>query len=261
MTDNTHGASPGPPWSVDVLADLHAGALDPETSARLWPQVNADPQARAVIEALETVKVELRRLGGAPAAPMPAAYAARLDAALDAEARRSGAVAAPPAPGAAPVVDIAEARRRRNRRMGWGAGLLAAAAAAAAITVAVYPGDKTSGSPQAGPTPPAQTSAPGPPVALRGDNLAAAIGALGNKKDYGPLANQERLDQCIRANGHDPETAQTIAVAPVTLDGKDGVAALLTTGKTGIFRLLIVAPTCGPDNPGQMADTELRGRR
>lgn len=262
MTDNTHGASgpPGPPWSVDVLADLHAGALDPELSATLWPRVNANPEARAVIEALDTVKVELGQLSSAPAEPMPAAFAARLDAALDAEARRT-AVAAPRAPGVAPVVDLAEARRRRNRRMGWGAGLLAAAAAAVAVTVAIFPADKTGGAPVAGPTPPNQTSAEGPPLALKGDNLAAAVGALGNKRDYGPLENQERLDQCIRANGHDPATVDTIAVSPVTLDGKAGVAALLTTGKVGIFRLLIVEPTCGPDNPGQMADTELPGRR
>src|SRR5438093_652809 len=130
MTDEVRGGGPaGPPWSVDLVADLHAGALDSESSARLWPQVNADPEAHAIIEALDTVKVELGQLGSAQPEPMPAHVAARLDAALATEARRF-APPAPIPPPLTPVVDFAEARRRRNRRMAWGVGVLAAAAAA-----------------------------------------------------------------------------------------------------------------------------------
>src|SRR6266545_182140 len=140
MTDSVrHGGPSGPPWSVDLLADLHAGALDDQLSSDLWPRVNADPEARAVIEALDVVKVELGQLGSAPAPPMPAHLAARLDAALEAEMFRSAPrqAAAPPV---APVVNLADARRRRNRMMAWGAGVLTAAAAAVAVTVAVLPG-------------------------------------------------------------------------------------------------------------------------
>src|SRR5262245_53403398 len=132
------GGQLGPPWSVDVLADLHAGALDSESSARLWPRVNADPEARAVIEALDTVKVELGQLGAAPAPPMPAHLAARLDAALAAQASRAGA-RPPGPPGIAPVVDLGEARRRRNRRLAWGTGVLTVAAATVAVAFAVLP--------------------------------------------------------------------------------------------------------------------------
>src|SRR2546430_13155218 len=110
--ENRSGGPPGPPWSVDVLAGLHAGVLDPERSAQLWPAVNADPEARALIETLDQVKVELGLLGNTPAEPMPAHYAARLDAALAAEASRMAAAAAQPI---APVIDLAAARRRRNR--------------------------------------------------------------------------------------------------------------------------------------------------
>src|SRR5262249_2163813 len=148
MTDSVRSGGPaGPPWSVDLLADLHAGALDSDLSARLWPQVNADPEARAVIEALDTVKVELGQLGHAQVEPMPAHFAARLDAALAAEAqRRAAPQRAPVAPPVAPVVDLAAARRRRNRTLAWGAGVLATAAAAVAVVVAVFPGsDKTGG--------------------------------------------------------------------------------------------------------------------
>lgn len=140
MTDSVKGAGGsqhGPPWSVDVLADLHAGVLDPAEANRLWPLVNADPAARAVLTALDSVKVDLGTLGHAQVEPMPAQFAARLDAALQAEARgRVGTAPAPaplPAPPVAPVVDLAAARRRRNRMTAWGAGVLTAAAAAAAI--------------------------------------------------------------------------------------------------------------------------------
>ena len=32
----------GPPWSVDLIADLHAGVLPPEVAAQLRPRVEAD---------------------------------------------------------------------------------------------------------------------------------------------------------------------------------------------------------------------------
>jgi len=262
MTDSVRSGGPsGPPWSVDLLADLHAGVLDSETSARLWPQVNADPEARAMIEALDIIKVELGQLGNAPVEPMPAHFAARLDAALASEARRT---IAPPAPAplpppVAPVVDLAAARRRRNRTMAWGVGILATAAAAVAVVVAVFPGsDKTGGSAVAGSDkPPAASNGARPPLAVESGNLSAAIGGVTNEKDYGALKDQEHLDACIRANDIDPSKVQTIGVRQVMLDGKPGILALLTTGEKGQFRMLVVEPTCGPGNPGKMANVVL----
>lgn len=246
MTDNTRSGPPGPPWSVDVLADLHAGVLDAETSAQLWPRVNADPEARAVIEALDVIKVELGQLGQAPPEPMPAPFAARLDAAIEAEAARRAGVPRQPQP-AAPVIDFSAARQRRNRRLAWGAGVLTAAAAAVAVTVVLFPrSDTTGGTPQAG----AQ-----PTLEVDGGNPSAAIGSVRNQRDYGPLENQQRLDECIKAAGLDPATAQTVGVRQVTVDGKPGIYVLLTAGRSNQFRLLIVEPTCGPGNPGIIANT------
>lgn len=263
MTDSIRSGGPaGPPWSVDLLADLHAGALDSEQSAQLWPRVNADPEARAVIEALDTVKVDLGQLGSAPAAVMPARFAARLDAALDAEARRYAAPPQAPVPPRAPVVDLAAARRRRNRTLAWGVGVLATAAAAAAVVVAVFPGaNKTDGNAVAG----AGSRSPAsngvkPPLEVASGNLSAAIGGVTNEKDYGPLKDQEHLDACIRANGIDPAGVQTVGVRQVMLDGRPGILAMLTTGETGQFRLLVVEPTCGPGNPGRMANVVLPRR-
>jgi hypothetical protein len=256
MTDSRKGAGgpPGPPWSVDVLADLHAGALDPAESARLWPLVNADPQARAVLAALEEVTVGLGELGTAPVEPMPAQYAARLDAALAAEARASGLVTAAPPQQApqpvAPVVDLATARKRRNRMAAWGAGVLTAAAAAAAIAFVAMPGNETGGTPRAGDDGNANTEEPGDsapggegPLALSKNQLGKAIGPLTGKTDYGDLENEQGLKDCL--DQHGLTAGDPIGVSPVTLDGKDGIAALMGAGtQVGHYRIVVVEPDC-----------------
>jgi hypothetical protein len=263
MTDSMKGAGgpSGPPWSVDVLADLHAGVLDPAESARLWPQVNADPEARAVLAALDEVKVGLGHLGNAPAEPMPAQYAARLDAAIEAEVRASGRVATAPAPArapsVAPVVDLAAARKRRNRMTAWGAGVLTAAAAAAAITFVALPGNETGGTPSAQDgAKPTQTEEPGdaappPRMELSKDNLGAAINELTGKKNYGELEDAQGLKECLTAHEL-PAPDEPIGISPVTLDGKNGIAALLGAGTQGKFRLVVVEPSCTTGNPGEL---------
>jgi hypothetical protein len=257
MTDEARsGGPPGPPWSVDVLADLHAGALSPEQSTQLWPAVNADPSARAVIEALDLVKVDLGNLGTAPVGPMPAHFAARLDAAIAAEANRMAAPVPLPAPRqpVAPVIDLAAARKRRNRMLGWGAGVLTAAAAAVAVVVAVFPGSSsTPGSAVAGGGP--NNSADGP-LAVQRDNVSAAIGKVTNQRDYGPLKDQQHLDACLKAGGIDPGKEQTAGVRQVVIDGRSGVMALLVPGNNTL-RVVVVEPTCGPDNPGLIVNTTI----
>src|SRR3954462_251574 len=142
MTDESRGigGAVGPPWSVDVLADLHAGVLDDARAAQLgaraapgaaacWPLVDADPEARAILDPLDATQADLASLADAPAPPMPAEFAARLDAAL--AARAAGRCPEPreaPAPrqagsGDAQVVDRAAPRGRRNKRLGGAAGV------------------------------------------------------------------------------------------------------------------------------------------
>jgi hypothetical protein len=260
MTDSTRGtgAAHGPPWSVDVLADLHAGALDARQSTALWQQVNQDQEAQAVLAALDSVRRDLDELGDAPVEPMPAHFAAQLDAALATEAARGR----PAQQGVAPVMDMAAARRRRNRRMGWAAGVLTAAAAAVAVVSFALPGgNETGGSPVAGATPDNDTSqeAPGdaPPLALRGDDLGPAVSGLTGREDFGPLRDEQGLMDCLA--GHDIENPQVIGAREVTLDGTEGVAALLARGEGDArFRLVIVEPTCTEDTPGRLiTDTSL----
>ncbi|OLF06279.1 hypothetical protein BLA60_32015 [Actinophytocola xinjiangensis] len=258
MTDNVRG-SLGPPWSVDLLADLHAGALDLDESERLWPQVNADPDARAVIEALDSVRGDLGDLSTAPVEPMPAQFAAGLDAALAAEAQRhfarpqapvATAPPAPPTPPPAPVIDLAAARKRRNRMAAWGAGVLTAAAAAIAVAVVAVPSNSTDGSGIAGDAPKStqqdsEGASAAPPLALSSDNLNQAIPLLGGKTDYGDLQDEAGLRACLDQN--EIPSAGVAGVSPVTFDGTEAVAALFgagETGQAGKFRLVVLTADC-----------------
>ncbi|GHF57889.1 anti-sigma-K factor RskA [Amycolatopsis bartoniae] len=233
MTDESRGIADRP-WSVDLLADLHAGVLDDATAAELWPRVQADPEAQAVIEALEATTADLATLATAPAPPMPAAVAARIDAAL---AQEAGHVA--------PVVDLAAARRRRNRRIGWISGVVAVAAAAVAAIAITVPGTSgQSGTPVA--EPPSSSAPAGGSLAVRSDQPQAAVAQLSaGVKDYGPLGDAQRLNACLQEAGF-AATAAPIGVRPGTLDGRPAVLVLLTTGRLAEFRLVALSPDCGP---------------
>jgi hypothetical protein len=182
---------------------------------------------------------------------MPAHFAARLDAALEAESRRAfGGTQNAPQPAVAPVVDLAEARRKRSRRLAWGTGLLTAAAAAVAVTFAVLPGNQpTTGGVAAPATTTAQPGAGSEtgavkPLAVASSDMSGVVGKIGNKKEYGPLKNQAGLDKCVEEAGLDPAKSQAIGVHPVIFDGKPGVLALLTTGDIKKLRAFVVAPDC-----------------
>jgi hypothetical protein len=249
MTDSTRGtgAAPGPPWSVDVLADLHAGALDARQSAALWAQVNHDPEAQAVLAALDAVKRDLDAFGDAPVEPMPAHFAAKLDEAIAAEATRTRPATVQQ--GVAPVsnvTDMAEARRKRSKRMGWAAGVLTAAAAAVAVTFVALPGEET-GTPTAEDGANTSQEQPDagnqPPLALSGNDLGPAINGLQGQEDYGPMEDEEGMTTCLTEQGID--NPQLIGAREVMLDGTEGVAALLADGEGDRrFRLVIVDPGC-----------------
>lgn len=222
-----------PPWPVDVLADLHAGALDTAVAQRLWPRVRQDPEARAVLAALDTTRAELAALATVPAPPMPAHLATRLDAALAAAAGAR----------VAPVLDLARARKKRNQRVGWVAGVLVAAAAVAVAVISI---------PRSAGTSP---SAVGTPVTSL--NSAALTAALG-RSDYGPLTDPARRATCLAANQQNPNQTPAGAMQ-VTLAGKPGVLLVLTTGKLAQYRLLVVGPACAAGNPDRLAEAVIGG--
>lgn len=249
MTDESRGigGNAGPPWPVDLLADLHAGALDDAESARLWPQVNADPDARAVLDALDSTVSDLGALPMAAAPPMPPEVAARIDAALAAEAGQRNE------PAVAPVVSLDTARRRRGRMIGWSAGALAVAAAAvAAIAIIVPDGQPGSDTPPVA-APDSSDDAGAAPLSLSSGGVGSAVGKIDGVRDFGPLGDAQRLDVCLDAAGIDP-AQKPAGVRPVTLDGREAVLVLYPTGEFAQFRLVAFSPDCGPGNPAPLLD-------
>lgn len=245
--DSPHG---GQPWSVDLLADLHADGAD---RSRL------DADALAVLAALDATQAELAQL---PPMRMPDDVAARIDAALAAEsaARGSAGGSQAAAPPVAPVVDLAEARRRRNRRLGVAGGLLIAAAAAVGVVVVTLPGGTTGGTPQAVPLPttgqssiqtdPQNTG----PLTLRHEDLPAAGTKVIGSKDYGPLTDPAKLSACLVANGIDGAT-KPLYGRQASIDNRPAEMLLLSTGKQVRFRLLVVGADCAAGNPATIADS------
>src|SRR5215470_13665800 len=181
------GLPPGPPWPVDLLADLHVGVLDPPDAAELRRRAESDPAARATLAALDATR---RALAELPRPRMPDQVAARINAAIarEATARTAGEIATATGEAAArttprtsgetaAVVDLA-AERRRRRRLIAGAGILAAAAVAAAFTIINLTGSTTDGQPNAG-RPPSDTrfETTTGPLALSANNLGDAAKA------------------------------------------------------------------------------------
>lgn len=256
-----------PEWSLELLADLHAGALTERMAARLQPQVAADPQARTVLAALDSTVADLTALPARSPARMPDAVAQRLDAALAVEAlavetqradRDPSQPAAPARPQTArrrtaprePVIMVAAWRRLRAR---WiGAGVLAAAVAGVAMS-GVMNGVMNGEAPRASDALGAAAVASPAPLALSGSDLSGALDHTLGARDYGPLSRPEALRRCLDANDV-PVRDKPLGAREVTLDGRRGVILVLPTTQVAQVRLLVVGSDCGPGNPARMAD-------
>lgn len=217
--------SPRPPYSADLLADLHAGALDDDVAARLWPAVRRDADAMAVIAALDEVQSRLRSLGeAAPTASIPPEVAARIDTAL---AERS-------------------ARPGRSRRLLTVAGIGAAAVLAvvfALVLRGVAQGDDGPGTvPLAAPPGEPAADAPLEPAVLRG---------LVGSTDPGPLAESARLAECLAANGFDPADT-VLGSRSLRFADRDAVILLLAGPRPPQLTALVVGNSCAADDPATL---------
>lgn len=81
------GVPVGPPWTVEVLADLHAGRYPAAANGELRRLVAEDPWAASVLAALDATVDQLSLL---PTPHMPERFALRLDAAIAGEYRATG---------------------------------------------------------------------------------------------------------------------------------------------------------------------------
>lgn len=259
------------PLTLELLADLHAGVFDEQVAARLRRRVAADPQAGAVLAALDDTVTELRGVAppGQHPARMPDTVAAGLDAALVAEAKRAGYPAVGdtggfetgggcgtgPDSGTVAAVPPDGLVARRTRRTGW-AAVTVLAAAAAAIGVVALSGLQweTTGTPQAGDALGSATVVQSAePLALTRAGLDGALNQALQARDYGPLSPPHMLRSCLTANDV-PAGRAPLGALEVTLDGRPGVLLVLPTGQIARFRLLVVPPNCGPNNPSPLAE-------
>lgn len=61
----------GPPYSLDFVAHLHGRCYGDNVTPHLLTAVKADAEGRAMFDALETVHLDIRRLGRLESAQLP----------------------------------------------------------------------------------------------------------------------------------------------------------------------------------------------
>lgn len=101
------GVPEGPPWDVDVVADVHAGVYPADQTAELRRRIAADPQGAAILAALDRTVDDLSLL---PALTMPEKYVLRMDTAIAGEYHIGSKMAAGSATGAAAGASIGARR-------------------------------------------------------------------------------------------------------------------------------------------------------
>ncbi|MEU1984718.1 hypothetical protein [Nocardia sp. NPDC019395] len=248
---------PQPPFPAELLADLHAGNIDPELSARLWPAVRQDPEAQRYLDSLDSLRESLTGLAESERVvrPIPQDIAARMEALAEslgseaapvddvgAEARSAGPISAPDAP-----VSLAAYRRRRR--------IAAAVAAAAVILICAGAALFISGRPDRETAP---TAAPGPTESVEpGAELdtAVAMRALGRNDVRGRLADPAALRACVHAAGID---RPVLGSTEMLFRDRDDAVLILVGGRNGAqITALVVGPGCGPGNPEVLDTTDI----
>ncbi|WP_068068158.1 hypothetical protein [Nocardia xishanensis] len=267
---------PQPPFSPELLADLHADNVDPELGARLWPAVRADSDAVRYLRSLDEVTTRIRALRADEHVlhPMPddvserlAAFVTELELGEEPTERvatihrlgaaASGNGAAPghdaaaenhtqalsaPTPSEEPTERLAtpvSLDERRGRRLRWFAAAAAVLAviAGTGLGVQLFRGGEV--------TPTAQ---PTPSNDSLGEDLTptAALAALGRNDVTGPLGNRVALERCVAAAGLD---RGVLGSMNMKYQGRDAVLILLTGPAQNKVTALVVGPGCTAGDP------------
>ncbi len=253
---------PEPPYSEDLLADLHAGALPDDTAAHMRARIANDPAAQRVLAALDRTTDSLRYLSD-ESKPIPPEVDSRIAATLSAIQNDSWARHDAQQPSTAPV-DLSERRRRSTTRAPRArfAALLVGAAAAIAVLVGVVAvvATRTTDEPGAGVQAQPSTSANTTQLdttQLDGVEKASALSVLG-KTAHAPFESDEALRRCTAANGVAASTP-VLGSGEITVGGSERVVILLGTGVAGRFDALVVEQGCDIDNPATVSRTRLGG--
>jgi hypothetical protein len=227
------------PPTADSLADLQAGLLDDETSARLRKQIRTDPDARQTMEALNRVRRDVAALGSDPSSAPPVAPEVVDGIAAGLRAEPAGAAHA-----------VHRGRFPRPTRLAFAAAGLAAAAAAAWLGVSALV------------TPPAPmpsrpttiehitVSRPPQTIPLSDQQIVAL---LDRAPDFGPLTDPRRRASCLAGLGY-PADTRVLGARPVDITGHPAVLLVLPGDAPETLAALAVAPTCSSANTGLSAD-------
>ncbi|GGF16330.1 hypothetical protein [Williamsia phyllosphaerae] len=248
--DGPESVPPGPPFPVDLLADLHAGVLPDDDAAALWPRVRADPEAMRVMAALDATRSDL---ASAPltAEPPPPAVAAAIESTL-AAIRTDTAASEPPVPRVESIEDARDRQRDARRRRGM---VIASIAAGIIAVVTLFIAVSTASMSSQGDTERADDATSSVPTAApsAGAQAGALLSVLG--RDDAAFTGQngpDRLRRCLSANGVAPTTG-VAGSGPLTIRGDPAVVILLSTGTAGRFEALVVGSSCDAGTPATIS--------
>lgn len=245
--------------SLDELADLHAGVLTDRESKALRARIAGDPAAAEMLAALDRT---VAMLGELPEEPIPDDVAARIDAALRAEAaaptqtptqtRGSGQDSSVDAE----VLDLAAARSTTRTARGSTArggarprrwvGPALALGVAAAIAVGVVGGVLSS---VRGPDPQAGSA----PIApnLTAAELATLWPGIRGARDLSFLDVPGKLEKCVLTAAPTAEASNVLGARPVVVDGQYGVAVAVRSSIDAVpdndVLLVVLGPGCASD--------------
>ncbi|WP_328389634.1 hypothetical protein [Nocardia sp. NBC_00416] len=282
---------PQPPFAAELLADLHAGNIDPELSARLWPAVQRDPDAKRYLDSLDEVRDTLAGLGSSEriTRPIPGDIAARLDALAESLGSApndssggawpveitdplggwSPAPSDPPPPqlpaGPASLVPAPDNASPGTLPEAAGVSapisldarrrrrrIAAGLAAAAAIVIAAGAALFIS-DPERDTAPIAAPPSQGDEPAA-GLDTAVALRTLGRHDVGGRLADPAALAACVRANGIE---RPVLGSSDMNFRGRESVL-ILVGGRNGAqITALVVGPGCAPGSPEFMTATDI----
>jgi hypothetical protein len=238
-----------PPFDPELLADLHAGVLEPEFADRLRAATSQDPEALRTLDALDAVRSDLGALRtfDAPAPPIPPEVLASVEAAL--------------ADAPAPPIPLATRLRRNPVRLAAAAASVVVLGAGAVIGVAQLRTDTRPNPSQPATSLIAQPSTEptnGADAGVDiGDSLrpATAMSVLGHSS-LGPLESPAALEACLLANGIDP-TRPLLGSGPVQLRGAAGILMLFAGPRPPQITALAVGTGCAAGNPATLARADI----
>ncbi len=230
-----------PPLTVELLADLQAGALPDEDAVRIRRQVRADPQAARLLGALNQVRRDVAAVGIDPesAPDPPPQVTQRISAAL-----RSAD------PGAAHSV---RPRGRPARIIAVVAGLGAVAAAIGVGTAALVNAPEPA--PSSTPTDIEHITVSTPPmeVPLSPNEI---LSLLNHSPDYGPLSDPARRASCLTGLGY-PASTQVLGARPIEINARPGVVLVVAGDAPHSLAVYAVALNCSAADTGLLANTAI----